>query len=100
MARLRLDAHRAKLHWSYSIAEAAALFGVCRNTVRAWIAAGLPTMPAAGLTLIAGEDLRRFIEGRQKAQRTKCPPGTMFCMGCRQPRAPKPGTAWARQTNE
>ena len=37
----RINPRKAKLHRSYTVEEASCLFGVHRNTVRAWMKAGL-----------------------------------------------------------
>lgn len=98
MARLRLNPRRAKIHRSYSVAEAARLFAVSRATVRAWAKAGLATVRISGAILIYGEDLQDFLTERQAAQRTKCSPGTFYCLGCRAARCPRPGSVVLGQT--
>lgn len=92
MARLRLNPRRAKVHRSYDVAEAAQLFGVSRGTVRAWAKAGLETVRNGGAILIYGEDLRAFLAKRQAAQRTRCGPGTLYCLKCRTAKRPGPET--------
>jgi len=89
----RPDPRRAKLHRSYTVEEAARLFAVHRNTVRAWLKAGLPTIDDAKPALVRGADLRRFLEARRKAARRPCAPGTLYCFRCRAPRAPALGMA-------
>jgi excisionase family DNA binding protein len=79
----------AKLHRAYTTEQAARLFGVHRNTVRAWIKAGLPTV-AGRPALIEGRELRAFLERRSAAAKRPCPPGTLYCCKCRVPRAPVP----------
>jgi excisionase family DNA binding protein len=86
--RHRLDPRRAKVHYSYTVAEAAVLLGVHRNTVRHWIKAGLSTLRAGGLTLVLGDELRTFLMRRQARRRVHCPPGSMFCLKCRAARRP------------
>jgi len=81
----------AKLHRSYTTEQAACLFGVHRNTVRAWIKAGLPTV-AGRPALIEGRELRAFLEHRRAAAKRPCPPGALYCCKCRGPRAPLPRT--------
>lgn len=85
------DPRRAKIHRSYTVAEAAKLFGVHRNAVRGWIKADLETVRAGRVILILGDALRAFLETRRKARRCKTPPGWLYCFGCRAPRAPAPG---------
>jgi excisionase family DNA binding protein len=93
----RIDPRRAKTHHSYTIAEAAALFGVHRNTVRNWTRRGLGTVKAGRLVLILGDELRRFLSRRRDARRARCRPGTMYCMKCREARRPPEGLVEAVQ---
>lgn len=81
---------RAKKHRNYTVAEAARLFGVHRNTVRHWIKTGLPVVHAGGLVLILGEELERFQSDRKAHRRRPCPPGAIYCLKCREPRLPVP----------
>jgi len=85
------DPRRAKIHYNYTVAEAAKLFGVHRNTVRAWIKAGLETVKAGRIILILGDALGAFLETRRKARRCKTPPGWLYCFRCRTPRPPALG---------
>jgi hypothetical protein len=77
-----------KIHRSYTVEEVARLFPVHKNTVRAWIKAGLPTIDARRPLLIAGSELRPFLEARRKARRQPCAPGQFYCVRCRAPKAP------------
>lgn len=83
---------RAKLHRSYIVAEAAALFGITRAAVRAWIKAGLPAIKTTGPLLILGADLQAFLTRKQAIRRRTCPPGSIYCLKCREPQAPEPGS--------
>lgn len=83
---------RAKLHRSYTVAEAAALFDITRPAVRAWIKAGLPVVETSGPVLIMGADLQTFLTKRQAERQRKCPPATIYCLRCREPRRPDPET--------
>jgi hypothetical protein len=93
VSRTRVDPRRAKLHRSYTVEETSRLFAVHRNTVRAWLKAGLPTIDDAKPALIRGADLRRFLDARRKAARRPCAPGTLYCFACRASRAPALGMA-------
>ncbi len=88
--RPRLNPRRAKTHRSYTIAEAAQLFEVHRNTVRNWTRAGLETVKTRGGVLILGDELRRFLISQSAKRRMICPPGSMLCLKCREPRRPPP----------
>lgn len=93
MAGGRLNPRRAKIHRSFTVAEVAALFGVHRNTVRNWMKSGLPSVRTTGGVLILGRELRAFLERRQAVRRRTCGPGRLYCLKCREPRAPRPGSA-------
>jgi excisionase family DNA binding protein len=94
----RLDPRRAKIHRSYTIAEAAVLFGVHRNTVRNWIRNGLETVRLGRQVLILGDVLRAHLAKRRSERRIKCPPGAMYCLKCRNPQRPPDGLVEAIQT--
>ena len=90
------DPRRASIHRNYSIADAAKLFGVHRNTVNAWVTAGLRTFLAGRMRLILGEDLRAFLQARQRRRRQALRPGEMRCLPCRRSRSPDPALVdWA-----
>lgn len=89
MPRTRLNPKRAKLHHAYTIDEAARLFDVHRNTVRAWLkSGGLEAIDGGRPTLIKGAVLRAFLEARRIKAKRPCPPGTLYCFSCRSPRKP------------
>jgi excisionase family DNA binding protein len=92
------DPRRAKLHFNYTVAEAAKLFGVHRNTVRAWTKAGLETVKSGHMILILGDALRAFLEKRRQGRRSKTPPGWLYCFRCRAPRPPGLGMVELIQT--
>lgn len=88
MKRRRIDPRRAKVHRNYSVEEAARLFGAHRNTVRAWLRAGLKTIDGARPTLILGRELRRFLNERRARSKRPTPAGMIYCLRCREPRRP------------
>lgn len=92
MVRGRLNPRRAKIHRSYTVAEAATLFGAHRNTVRNWMKAGLSSVKTSGGALILGCELRAFLEKRQAVRRRTCGPGQLYCLKCREPRRPQSGS--------
>lgn len=89
----RLNPRLAKINHNYTIAEVADLFGVHRNTVRAWIRSGLPTLSDERPFLILGSELRAFLVERRAKAKRPCPPGMLFCLKCRLPRRPARGMA-------
>lgn len=99
MHRKRFTARLIKLHRSYTVDEAARTLGKHKNSVRGWIAKGLPTIDKARPTLINGHDLRCFLETQRKARKRPCPPGTFYCFKCRAPMPPALGMVDYTPTN-
>jgi len=86
MAR-RLNVRRVKIHWSYSISEAAKLLGVHKLTVNRWIKRGLPLIEQKRPFLIHGSDLRDFLTAQQP-RKQPCRAGEIYCVRCRAPKRP------------
>ena len=87
--RSRHPNHRlAKIHRSYTVEEAATLFGVHRNTVRDWIRRGLQTNDERRPALILGRDLAAFLVARRLKNKRTCQPGELYCVRCRATRTP------------
>ena len=59
MAR-RFNYRRLKIHFSYTIDEAARVLGAHKHTVRSWIEEGLPVVCRQRPILISGGVLRDF----------------------------------------
>jgi hypothetical protein len=79
----RPDYRLAKTHRSYTVEEIADLFGVHENTVRAWLARGLPTIDDVRPALIHGAELRKFLRDERTQRKQPCGPGEMYCVKCR-----------------
>jgi len=84
----RLNSRRVKIHRSYTVEEIAQLFRVHKNTVRAWVKAGLQTIDERRPTLIIGRELARFLHERRQRTRQRCQPGQLYCVRCRAPKEP------------
>ncbi|WP_371432775.1 helix-turn-helix domain-containing protein [Novosphingobium sp.] len=80
--------HRVKLHRTYSVEELARCCGVHKNTVRHWQKQGLEPIDTSRPTLFAGTVVRAFLARRTAGRKRPCPPGTLYCFHCRQPRRP------------
>ncbi|MFQ5637712.1 MAG: helix-turn-helix domain-containing protein [bacterium] len=77
-----------KIHRNYTVEEVALLFGVHKNTVRAWIKGGLPVIDNKRPMLILGRDLSSFLQARRAKNKQPCKPGEMYCLRCRKPKIP------------
>lgn len=87
MSTRRTSPNAIKLHYSYSVGELAALLAVHKNTIRNWQRAGLTTLQGRPV-LIHGAAARAFLVERNRARKQPCPPGTIFCFRCKEPRPP------------
>jgi len=93
-SRRRRPNHRlVKIHRSYTIEEAARLFDIHKNTVRAWIGRGLPVCKSIWPHLILGRELAEFLRSQRKKRKRPCAAGEMYCFRCRVPRFPAGGMA-------
>lgn len=88
MPARRANPNRIKLHRSYTANELAICCGVHKNTVRHWQKQGLCPVDGNRPILFHGSAAREFLTKRNSARKRPCPPGTMYCLRCRQPRAP------------
>jgi hypothetical protein len=91
VASTRPNPRLAKIHRSYTVEEIAKLYGVHRNTVRAWIGRGLPTIDQRRPVLVLGSHLADYLRERRTANKRPCGPGEIYCLRCREPRAPAGG---------
>jgi hypothetical protein len=87
MAR-RFNYRRLKIHFSYTIDEAARVLGAHKHTVRSWVEAGLPVVCRQRPILISGGALRDFMSARRARSKTSCGPGQLYCLSCRSPKTP------------
>lgn len=91
MAARRVNPRAVKSHRSYSVSELAACFGVHKNTVRHWQRHGLKPIDGGRPVLFQGATVRAFLSTRHASRKRPCPPGTLFCFRCREPRPPALG---------
>lgn len=83
----RHNVRRVKIHWSYSVSEAAKLLGVHKLTISRWIERGLPVIEQKRPLLIHGSDLRGFLTAQQP-RKQPCRAGQIYCVRCRTPKRP------------
>lgn len=91
MPATRPNPRLAKIHRSYTVEEIAKLYCVHRNTVRAWIARGLATIDTRRPVLVLGSHLADFLRAQREVNKRPCGPGEIYCLRCREPRAPLGG---------
>lgn len=77
-----------KIHRSYTVEEVAKLYGMHKNTVRAWIKQGLPICDDRRPTIVLGRDLATFLQARRIKNKRTCQPGEIYCVRCRAPKKP------------
>ena len=88
MRKRRPNYRLVKIHRSYTVEEAARQLGTHKNTVRAWVKAGLPTCDSKRPTLILGRHLAAFLQARRAKNKQPCQPGEIYCVRCRVPKQP------------
>lgn len=91
MPARRVNPYRVKLHRPYSVQELAECLGVHKNTVRHWQEAGLQSIDRKRPILFEGATARAFLLARKTSRKRPCPPGTIYCFRCREPRPPALG---------
>ena len=80
--------NRVKVNRSYTFEELAAVFGVHKNTVSAWVKKGLPCLKERRPFLILGADARVYLQAQRGRKKQKCKPDELFCMRCKIPTKP------------
>lgn len=88
MAKRSFNPRLVKTNRSYQVGDIANLFGVHKNSVRAWIKQGLSTIDEFKPYLIRGDRLRQFLEARRRKNKCKCSIDEIYCVRCRAPKKP------------
>lgn len=88
MGRRNPNPRLAKIHRNYTVEEIASLYGIHRNTVRAWVKQGLLTNDDKRPMLILGRHLAAFLTARRMKNKRPCQPGQIYCVRCREPKVP------------
>jgi hypothetical protein len=84
----RANPYRLKVNRSYTVGELAMCFNVHKNTVRSWQREGLVPNDRGRPLLFHGKTVRTFLIERKAKRKRPCPPGTLYCFRCREPRRP------------
>ena len=84
----RVDWRAIRSHQNYTRKEVCTCLGVVDRTVGRWVVAGLPTIGNQRPQLIAGRELRTFLQRRRGERKRRCPPGHLFCVRCKRPTVP------------
>ena len=87
----RVNPNLVKIHRSYTASDLAARLGVHKNTVRQWQRDGLASIDGGRPALFQGAVVRAFLAKRKARRKRPCPPGTLYCFRCREPRRPALG---------
>jgi hypothetical protein len=93
VANHRIDPRRIKIHFAYSVEEAATALGTHRNTIRLWIKQGLPVADNRRPIVMSGAAIRSFVQGRKTAKKQPLKSGEFYCFKCRSPKSPAWGMA-------
>ena len=88
MRKSRPNHRLVKIHRSYTVEDVARLFGTHKNTVRAWVRAGLPTCDNKRPALILGRELAAYLQARRVKNKRPCKPGEIYCVRCRDAKRP------------
>jgi hypothetical protein len=88
MRKRRPNYRLVKTHRNYSVEEVARMFGTHKNTVRAWVKAGLPTCDGKRPILILGYELAAYLKARRMKNKRPCQPGEIYCVRCRAAKQP------------
>ena len=91
MTARRINPNLVKSNRSYTAIELATRLGVHKNSVRNWQRAGLVALVGGRPILFHGGTVRAFLTQRNAARKRPCPPGTLYCFYCREPRPPALG---------
>ncbi|MFK7791152.1 MAG: hypothetical protein AB8B88_00640 [Devosiaceae bacterium] len=75
------NARRVKLHWNYTVPEAARACRVSEGAVRGWFAQGLQHTEGRP-TLVRGCDLKAFLSARNVSRKQPLGPTEFYCLPC------------------
>ena len=100
MGRRHPNPRLVKMHRNYDAHELSMLFGIHKNTLRAWIKLGLKPIDERRPALFHGLVVRDFLTGRRQKARQSCRHDEMYCLCCRTPKSPAGGMVDYLPTND
>jgi hypothetical protein len=80
--------NRVKVNRNYTYTELAAVFGVHKNTIAAWVKDGLPCLQEQRPFLILGREAKVFLQHRRTSKKQKCKQNEFYCLRCKAPAKP------------
>ena len=87
--RKRFNTRIVRAKQNYSTEEIADLFKIHINTVHAWYKAGLSRIDNQKPCLVFGQDLKDFLDAKNRSKKHPCAPNELFCCKCQKPSRPK-----------
>ena len=88
MTSRRASARRVKIHYNYTVDEAAEVTGKHPHTIRRWIdSKALPALTERRPHLIIGSVLHAYLAA-PKPGSARLKPGELYCVKCRLPKRP------------
>lgn len=82
MGRRYRNPKRAKAVRCYTVEQIATLYRCHKNTVRAWLRAGLEAIDNRRPLLVRGSALNAFHASRRAKAKRPCGPGQIYCLKC------------------
>lgn len=84
----RYKTQQIRIHQTYEVWEVSETLGITGQTVRKWMADGLPVLNAKRPALILGIELKSYLDAKGAKAKQKMALGECMCMSCRCPRMP------------
>ena len=81
----RANPRAVKANLTYTIEEASICLDVSVGTIRVWVRKGLPIMCKHRPFLIAGFELRAFLENQRAKKKMPMASDELLCLKCRKP---------------
>jgi len=93
MGRRHPNWRRIKTHRTYSINDLERELSLHGNTIRNWVRGGLVPVDGKRPYLFRGAVVIDFLRARRSSAKRPMRIGEIYCLGCREPKAPAGGMA-------